>query len=183
LTDRIRLARDTTVEDCQALLGIEPLLVDVDAPLLDVVRSAARQPATRLIGVVDGGRIVGVVPVTRVAESVVARVAPEALLIDVEDDDSAVSFSRSFEDRTAREIMLPPAVATPRETLGQAFRVMHERRLGGLYVVDEAGRPTGYLDLLELAVVYADALTGHAERGSSDAGAGGAGGAATGPTA
>jgi len=37
LTGRIRLARDTTVEDCQALLGIEPLLVDVDAPLLDVV--------------------------------------------------------------------------------------------------------------------------------------------------
>jgi len=180
LTGRIRLARDTTVEDCQALLGIEPLLVDVDAPLLDVVRSAARQPATRLIGVVDGGRIVGVVPVTRVAESVVARVAPEALLIDVADDASAVSFSRSFEDRTAREIMLAPAVTTRRETLGQAFRVMHERRLGGLYVVDEAGRPTGYLDLLELAVVYADALTKGAERAPGEPGAGGA---ASGPTA
>jgi len=174
LTGRIRLARDTTVEDCQALLGIEPLLVDVDAPLLDVVRSAARQPATRLIGVVDHGRIVGVVPVTRVAESVVARVAPEALLIDVADNESAVSFSRSFEDRTAGEIMLPPAVATPRETLGQAFRVMHERRLGGLYVVDDEGRPIGYLDLLELAVVYATALTKMADRATGEPGAGGA---------
>jgi CBS domain-containing protein len=180
LTGRIRLARDTTVEDCQALLGIEPLLVDVDAPLLDVVRSASRQPATRLIGVVDGGRIVGVVPVTRVAESVVARVAPEALLIDVADNESAVTFSRSFEDRTAGEIMLPPAVATPRETLGQAFRVMHERRLGGLYVVDEEGRPIGYLDLLELAVVYATALTKGADGATGDPGAGGA---ASDPTA
>jgi hypothetical protein len=28
---------------------------------------------------------------------------------------------------------------------------MHERHLSGVYVVDAAGRPTGYLDGLELA--------------------------------
>ena len=159
MTRRIRLARHTIVAACQALLEIEPLLVESDADILDVVRSAANRPSNRLIGVVDaGGRLVGVIPVTRVAESVVARVAPEALLIDVADSESAARFSHSLEDRVAADIMLPPATARPSDTIGAAFRLMHQRRLGGLYVVDDDGRPTGYLDLLELALVYVRAL-------------------------
>lgn len=176
MTGRLRLARDTTVEACQALLGIEPLLVSRDTDLLDVVRSAGRQPATRVIGVVDhAGRIVGVIPVTRVAESIVARVAPESLLIDVEDEASAVRFSHSVEDRIAADVMLPPATTVPAATIGTAFREMHRRRLGGLYIVDDAGRPTGYLDLLELAIVYVRALEAAAE---DDEGAPGAEGTA-----
>jgi hypothetical protein len=35
---------------------------------------------------------------------------------------------------------------------------MHQRHLSGLYVVDPDGRPTGYLDLLELVLLYVDAL-------------------------
>lgn len=175
MTGRFRLARETTVEACQALLEIEPLLVDVDTDLLEVVRRAASQPSTRLIGVTENGRIVGVVPISRVAESVVAHVAPEALFVDVEDEESALRFIGAVEDRTARDIMIPPATTTPTATLGQAFRVMHERRLGGLYVVDEAGRPIGYLDILELAVVYAGALAAEAEsRGHNPGPSGGA---------
>lgn len=159
MTRRIRLARHTTVAACQALLAIEPLLVKSDADILDIVRSAANQPSTRLIGVVDaGGRLVGVIPVTRVAESVVARVVPESLLVDVADSESAARFSHSLEDRVAADIMLPPATARPSDTIGAAFRLMHQRRLGGLYIIDDDGRPTGYLDLLELAIVYVRAL-------------------------
>lgn len=159
MTERTRLARQTTVAACQALLAIEPLLVPSDADLLDVVRSAARQPSTRLIGVIDSERrLVGVIPVTRVAESIVARVVPESLLIDVADSESAARFSHSMEDRVAADIMLPPATIVPLDTIAAAFRLMHQRRLGGLYIVDPEGRPTGYLDLLELALVYVRAL-------------------------
>ena len=35
---------------------------------------------------------------------------------------------------------------------------MRARHLSGLYVVDAAGRPTGYLDLLELPCRYVEAL-------------------------
>lgn len=155
MTDRPHLARHTTVEACEALLDIGPLLVLESADLRDVVRAAARQSATRLIGVVDdSGRLVGVTPVTRVAESIVARVVPEALLIDVEDAATASEFSHSVEDRTAGDIMLPPAVVKRSATIGEAFRLMHKRGLGGVYIVDEDGLPTGYLDLLELALVY-----------------------------
>lgn len=160
MTDHPRLARQTTVEACEALLEIGPLLVPETADLRDVVRAAARQSATRLIGVVDAaGRLVGVSPVTRVAESIVARVVPEALLIDVADAATASEFSHSMEDRLAGDIMLPPAVVRRSDTIGDAFRVMHERRLGGVYIVDDDGLPTGYLDLLELALVYVRVMT------------------------
>jgi CBS domain-containing protein len=54
--------------------------------------------------------------------------------------------------------MVEPAAVAPTATLDQAFRLMHERHLSGVYVVDSHGRPTGYLDLLELVLLYVDAL-------------------------
>ena len=159
MADRPRLARETTVQECQALLQIPPLLVPLSADLRDVVREAAHQSATRLIGVVDeNGRLVGVTPVTRVAESIVACVVPEALLVDVADAVTATEFSQSMGVRVAGDIMLPPAAVVLADTIGDAFRLMHRRKLGGVYIIDADGRPTGYLDLLELALVYAHAL-------------------------
>ncbi|MBF8289439.1 MAG: hypothetical protein HW391_407 [Chloroflexi bacterium] len=159
MSDLTRLASLTTVADCQALLEIEPLLVPTNADLVEILIRATQQPSTGLIGVVDpAGRLVGVIPVTRVAESIVARVVPVSLFIDVADSASAAQFSHSLEDRVAADIMLSPATTLASDTIGAAFRQMHQRRFGGLYVVDGAGVPTGYLDLLELALVYARAL-------------------------
>jgi CBS domain-containing protein len=161
VTGPIRLARHTTVAACQALLAIEPLVVNLADDLLVVMRRAAAQPSTRLVGVVDdAGRLVGVFPILRLAESVVARVVPEALLADIADVADVARFGHAVEARMAADVMLEPASINPAATLGEAFRLMHQRRLSGLYVVDDEGRPTGYLDLLELAVAYVDALEG-----------------------
>jgi CBS domain-containing protein len=54
--------------------------------------------------------------------------------------------------------MLEPASVLGTDTLDVAFRTMHGRRLSGLYVVDAGGRVSGYLDLLELALRYAEAI-------------------------
>jgi CBS domain-containing protein len=35
--------------------------------------------------------------------------------------------------------------------MAEAFRLMHARGLSGAYVVDDDGRPIGYVDGLELA--------------------------------
>jgi CBS domain-containing protein len=123
------------------------------------MRRAAAQPATRLIGVVDDdGRLVGVLPILRLVETVVARVVPESLLTDIHDIADVARFGHAVEARTAAEAMVEPAAIAPEATVSEAFRLMHQRRLSGLYVVDQQGRPTGYLDLLELALVYVDAL-------------------------
>jgi CBS domain-containing protein len=159
LSDRPRFARQTTVDACQALLEIGPLLVAPDDDVIAILRRAAVHPETRLLGVTGpDGRIVGVIPILRLAESIIARVSPESLLANVGDLAAAARFTHSIEDRTAADIMLEPATIRGTATVADAFRLMRQRSLSGLYVVDEDGRPTGYLDLLELAVRSADEL-------------------------
>jgi CBS domain-containing protein len=159
LSDRTRLARDSPVDRVQHQLAIEPLLAGIDDDILAVMRRAAAQPETRLIGVVDGsGALVGVLPILRLAEAVVARVAPESLLTDIADIGDVKRFEAAVEARVVGDVMLPPAAIAGTATVDAAFHMMRTRHLSALYVVDAAARPTGYLDLLELAVSYVDAL-------------------------
>lgn len=168
MTGPIRLARQTTVAVCQSLLEIEPLIVGLGEDLLVVMRRSAAQPATRLVAVVDdAGHLVGVLPILRLAESVIARVVPESLMADIADVADVARFGHAVEARTVSDVMLEPASIRPSATLGEAFRLMHHRRMSGLYVVDDDGRPTGYLDLLELAVAYVDALEGRSPQPDS----------------
>lgn len=159
LAERTREARRTPVSECVRLLPIEPLLVDRDTDPLSVVRDAAAQPATRVIGVTDAsGTLVGVLPILRLVETVIARVSPETLLAGNADLEEATRFGHEVSARTMADVMLPPVSIRDSETVDAAFRLMHAEHQSGLHVVDEAGRPTGYLDLLELALRYLEAL-------------------------
>src|SRR5918995_1126688 len=156
-----RRARQTPVSACMKLLPIEPLLVQQGADPLSIVRAAAAQPETRLIGVLDAdGVLVGVLPTLRLAETVVARVSPETLLAGLADLEEAARFGHEVGARRVSDVMLPPASIQASATVDDAFRLMHARHLSGLYVVDAAGRPTGYLDLLEVTIRYLEALEG-----------------------
>jgi CBS domain-containing protein len=104
------------------------------------------------------------VPVAVLAEAVVAHAVPEAFLGEMNDIAEIGRFAHAIEARTIAEIAVPPATVTGDRTLSDAFRLMHQRQLSGLYVVDADGRPTGYLDLQELAMRYVEAL--ETEQGS-----------------
>ncbi len=159
MSDATRLARQTLVSECARLLPIQPLLVEQDRDPLSLVRDAAAQPETRLIGVVDAsGILVGVLPTLRLAETVVARVSPETLLAGAADLEEAARFGHEVGARRVSDVMLPPASIKGTATVDDAFRLMHARHLSGLYVVDDAGRPTDYLDLLEVTIRYLEAL-------------------------
>jgi Mg/Co/Ni transporter MgtE len=159
MTGRFSLARHTPVSACQQRLAIEMLLVGAGDDLLVVMRQSAARPETRVIGVIDdAGKLAGVLPVLRLAEAVVSRVAPEALLADISDIGDVARFGHTIESRVVRDVMVEPGAVRPEATLDEAFRLMHQRHLSGLYVVDPDGRPTGYLDLLELVLLYVDAL-------------------------
>ncbi len=133
--------------------------------MLVAMRRSAAQPETRLLGVVDtAGTLVGVLPVLRLAEAVIARVAPESLLTEITDLADVERFKAAVEAKVVGDLMAPPATIQGHATVDAAFREMHRRHLSALYVVDGTGRPTGYLDLLELAVNYVDAL----EAGTAD---------------
>ena len=159
MSARRRLSKATPVSAVEGLLRIEPLLARPEDDVLDALRRVGARPATRNVGVVDAsGRLVGIVPIVRLAEAVIARVMPEALMADITDVAGVARFSHTVESRTVGEAMLPPAAVRADATIAEAFRIMHARHLSGVYVVDEAGRPTGYLDLLELALAYIDGL-------------------------
>ena len=168
MTRSLRLARRTTVAATQGSLAIEPLLVPEDEDLLTAMRFAAQHPSTRILGIVDAdGRLTGVVPVAVLAQAVVAHAVPEAFFADTGDIADIGRFAHALEAQTIGEISEPPASITGERTLGDAFRRMHGRKLSGLYVVDADGRPTGYLDLQELAIRYVEAL--EAEQGTRHA--------------
>jgi CBS domain-containing protein len=137
--------------------------------VLTAIRQAAEHPETRVVGVVDPtGRLIGVVPILRLAEAVVARVAPEAIMSTLTRLQDIADFGHAIEARTVGEAMLPAISVTPVATIDEAFRRMHARHQSGIYVVDDDGRPIGYLDLLELALVYADVLDAHRRDGAAD---------------
>lgn len=159
MSDATRRARLALVSDCMGTLPIEPLLVDADADPLTIVRMAAGQPATRIIGVVDAdGLLIGSLPVLRLAETIVARVSPETLLAGLADLDEAARFGAEVGARRVADVMLPPVSIEGSATVDDAFRLMHRHHLSGVYVVDAAGRPQGYLDLLEVMIRYLEAL-------------------------
>jgi CBS domain-containing protein len=159
VTDRTRLARQTPVADCVGLLPIEPVLVSADDDPLAVLRRSAEHPSTRVIGVVDGtGRLIGVVPLLRLAETVVARVSPETLLAGEADLAEAARFGAGIGARRIGDIMQSAVSIEGSRTADDAFRLMHAEHQSGVHVVDRDGRPTGYLDLLELALRYLAAL-------------------------
>lgn len=167
MTGPIRLARNTSVATCVDLLAIEPLLVHAGDDLLAVMHRSVAQPATRLIGVVDDdGKLIGVLPILRLAEAVIARVDPEALLTDIADVEDVARFGHSLEARSVSDAMVESVSIRPDATVAAAFRLMHRRHLSGLYVVDDVGRPTGYLDLLELALRYVEAIESDPDAGA-----------------
>jgi CBS-domain-containing membrane protein len=59
--------------------------------------------------------------------------------------------------RTAGDIMLDPVSIHREQTVRDAFEVMHKARLNGLPVVDESRKVVGYLDQLELLLVWVHA--------------------------
>lgn len=159
MTERTRRARQALVSECANLLPIDPLLVSGDVDPLSIVRASAARPATRVIGVVDrDGTLVGILPVQRLVETVIARVSPETLLAGTADLEEAARFGKEIGAHRVADVMLPPLSIRGTATVDAAFRLMHAEHQSGLHVVDDDGRPTGYLDLLELALRYLEAL-------------------------
>ncbi|HEX5827463.1 MAG TPA: CBS domain-containing protein [Candidatus Limnocylindrales bacterium] len=165
MTQRLRLARRTRVDAAVGRLAIEPLLIRDDADLLAAMRYASAHPSTGVIGVTDAdGRLIGIAPVSVLAEAVVAHAVPEAFFTDVGAAGDVGRFAHVLEATVLGDIALPPATITGDRSISDAFRLMHSRKLSGLYVVDADDRPTGYLDLQELAMAYVEAL--EEERGA-----------------
>ena len=148
----------TAITAAEGFLAIEPVLVGADDHLDAVIRRAGASPSTRVLGVVDSaGVLIGIVTSHDLVAAVVGRLAPGALLAQIHDADGVGEYARYLEATVAGDLMRPPAALPQTATLAEAFHLMYLRDLSGVYVVDGAGRPTGYIDGLELAAVIVGA--------------------------
>jgi CBS domain-containing protein len=148
------LHRDTPVERAAAILNLQPTIVPADAPLSEVVREMLKAPNVHVACVVsEEGRLVGLLDLRAVADTLFFHVLPEEFLSEVTDLNRVMEFAERSRIRTAADAMQKPVWVRRGESVKDAFRRMHEHRLSGLPVVDEQYHVVGYINLLELLAV------------------------------
>ena len=149
------VTQNTTIRDADRLLSIEPLVVQATDDLQRVAEVAAQHPGARTISVVDpDGKLVGVIPVRVLVNEIFFKIVPEQFLGEIVDYDQVLNYAKHVSARTAADIMLEPVSVRMDDTVRDAFDRMHRPDLIGLPITDTAGRVIGYVDQLELLLVW-----------------------------
>ena len=149
------ITQHTAIRDADRLLSIAAVVVAPDDDLQRVAEAAAGQPAARVVAVADDrGPLQGVIPVRVLVNEIFMKIVPEEFLGDITDLDDVLKYAKHVGARTARDIMLPPVSVGLDETVRTAFERMHRSRLNGLPIVDDQSRVVGYVDQLELLLVW-----------------------------
>lgn len=149
------VTQGTRIEAADGLLSIGPVVVGADASLREIAEKAVENTGCRVIAVVDGdGRLAGVIPVRVLVNDIFLKIVPELFLGEIIDVDAALQYAAHVGARTARDIQLPAVSVRRDETLRDAFATMHEAKLNGLPIVDDDGRVVGYVDQLEMLLVW-----------------------------
>jgi CBS-domain-containing membrane protein len=146
----------------------EPIVARPDDSLRTVAEAATTNPACRTIAIVDQGRrLIGVVSVVELLNDIFIKVVPEEFLGEISDVPAALRYAEKIGARVAADVMAPPAAVRPQETVRDAFRTLHESGLDGLPLIDDQDRVIGYLDQLELLMLWIEAtgLAGLVEPG------------------
>ncbi len=150
--------RRTTVREADQVSVIGPNRVLLDWTLAEIIESIERAPRVLTLAVVDAaGRLQGVIPFQQIVDEVFLQITPEAFLSEIHTLSDAQQYalkSRLSRAATAAEMMAPPISVYEHETIVDAFRKMREANLRGLPIVDAEMTVIGYLDLLELVLVW-----------------------------
>jgi CBS domain-containing protein len=158
MPSRESITSQTRVAEADRLLSAEPVIVGLADSLETIAHKAVEHPTCRIISVVDDERrLVGLIPVRMLVNDIFLKIVPEEFLGGIADVDAALEYARHIAARTAADIMIEPVSVTADETVRTAFERMHHSRLNGLPIVDADGRVTGYLDQLEMLIVWTQA--------------------------
>jgi CBS domain-containing protein len=171
------LTLSTSIAETDRILRMEAVVVDVTSSLREAAERAVGNTGCRVLAVVDADRrLVGVLPVRTLVNDVFLKLVPEEFLSEITDLEAAHQYAKHVGARTAGDIMLEPVAVVPTDTVRDAFERMHASRLNGLPIIDAERAPVGYVDQLELLMVWvrATGLTGLLEpheHGGSEPGA------------
>ena len=149
------ITQHTTIREAEALLAIRPVVVRAEDDLRLVAEAAASNPGARVIAVADDtGTLVGVIPVRLLVDNIYLKVLPERFLGEITGVEETLAYARNVGARTAADLMLDPVSVRPDATVRDAFAHLHRPDLAGLPITDDEGRVVGYIDQLELLLVW-----------------------------
>ena len=152
------IALATPISEADQLLTMEPVVVDVADSLHQIAEQAVQNTACRVIAVVEQGkRLVGVIPIRALVNDIFLKIVPEEFLAEITDYEAVLKYAKHLGARTARDVMLEPVSVRRDETVRDAFERMHGSKLNGLPITDADGLVTGYVDQLELLLVWVHA--------------------------
>lgn len=149
------ITQQTSIAEADRLLSIGPVSVRPTDSLERLAELAVENPSCRVLSVVDAdGRLLGLVPIRVLVNDIFLKVVPEEFLGEILDYEAVLKYAAHVGARTAGDIMVPPVSVHPEESVRDAFQRMHEHRLNGLPITDADERVVGYIDQLELLVVW-----------------------------
>ena len=149
------ITQTTSIADADTFLRLGPVVVHTDASLRAVAEAAVDNTGCRVIAVTDDDlRLIGVIPVRVLVNDIFLKIVPEEFLGEILDLDGALKYAGHIRARTAGDIMLPPVSVHLDETVRNAFERMHNAKLNGAPITDDNGRVVGYVDQLELLLVW-----------------------------
>jgi CBS domain-containing protein len=149
------ITQQTRIEDADKILGTEPITAHARDSLGKVAQAAVQHPACRVIAVVDDEkRLLGVIPVRVLLNDIFLKIVPEEFLGEITDVEAVMKYAAHIGARTAADIMLEPVAVHHDDTVKDAFERMHAAKLNGLPIVDAENRVIGYIDQLELLMVW-----------------------------
>jgi CBS domain-containing protein len=152
------ITQATTVSDADKFLHIGPVIVHGDDSLRTAAEKAVENTGCRVIAVVDDSeRLIGVLPVRRLLNDIFLKIVPEEFLGEIRDMDAALEYAGHIRARTARDVMLAPVSVRQGDTVRDAFERMHGAKLNGLPIIDDDGQVVGFVDQLELLLVWVQA--------------------------
>ena len=149
------VTQSTSIRDADRLLSIEPIVVRREDDLQHVAEAATEHPGARVISVVDtDGRLVGIIPVRVLVNEIFLKIVPEQFLGEILDYNHVLQYANHLGARIAGDVMLAPVFVHLDDTVRDAFGRMHRSDLIGLPITDDAGHVVGYVDQLELLLVW-----------------------------
>jgi CBS domain-containing protein len=149
------VTQNTLIRDADKLLSMEPIVVHTSDDLQAVAEAAARHPGARVISVVNASdQLVGVISARTLVNEIFFKIVPEQFLGEILDYEHVLDYAKHMGVRTAEDIMSEPVSVHMNDTVRDAFEKMHRTDLMGLPIADELNKVVGYVDQLELLLVW-----------------------------
>lgn len=145
----------TTIADADTILRMQPIVVRESDSLQRLADLAVENSGCRVIAVVDDGdRLRGVIPVGTLVNDIFRKIVPEEFLGEIENIDAVLEYAGHIGARLARDIMSAPVSVHLEGTVRDAFARLRRTGLNGLPIIDAEEHVVGYVDQLELLVVW-----------------------------